>query len=100
MGAVNSNDKVLDVICQHKADRTIIPLKIRLRDEDGEFQTFAIRAYKDLTSYGRYNMPNGFVCAMNHIYKFECKIAVFDREQTIRLVYNSTDNEWLIKAAL
>lgn len=27
-----------DVICQHKKDGTIIPLKLRIEDEDGELQ--------------------------------------------------------------
>ncbi len=91
-------DRLYDVICQHKSDHTIIPLKIRLKDDDGEFQTYMIRAYRDLTTYGRYSMPNGFLCATNHIYTFECKIAVFDRERVIRLMYNASDNEWKILA--
>lgn len=96
MAAKSNKDRSLDVICQHKSNRTIIPLKIRLRDDDGEFQTYVIRSVKDLTTYGGYTMPNGFPCAMNHIYTFDCKIIVFDSERLIRLMYNATDNEWRV----
>ena len=39
MSAHFVHQKSLDVICQFKKDGTIIPLKIRLQDEDGEYQS-------------------------------------------------------------
>ena len=38
--------KSLDVICQFKKDGTIIPLKIRLQDEDGEYQSYMVKSYR------------------------------------------------------
>ena len=49
----------IDVICQHTKDRRIIPMRIRLTDEDGVIQTYNIKSYKDVTTHGSYVMPNG-----------------------------------------
>lgn len=95
MGQMQENDRIADVICQHTRDGTIIPIKIRLQDEDGEFQTYSIQAYKDLTHYGNYVMPNG-VTTSNHMWRFECKIIVFGVEKRIRLFYNAFDNKWKV----
>lgn len=35
MRQVTNKNQFADVICQHKADGTIIPLRIRIKDEDG-----------------------------------------------------------------
>ena len=35
-----------DVICQHTIDARIIPLKIRIQDEDGEMQTYSVKGYR------------------------------------------------------
>lgn len=94
-GAIRENYILADVICQHKRDGKIIPLKIRLVDEDGEFQTYQIRAYKELSSDGSYMMPNG-VMATNHIWLFECKIVVFNTEKRIKLFYNAYDSKWKV----
>ena len=83
----------MDVICQHKADGSIIPLRIRLQDEDGAYQIYQVKGYKELGSNGDYVMPNG-ICASNHIWRFECKIAVFGREKIVTLFYNAYDSRW------
>ncbi len=36
MGVIQEKYTLADVICQHKTDGSIIPLKIRITDEDGE----------------------------------------------------------------
>ena len=95
MDAYEEAHRIADVICQHKRDGTIIPIKLRLMDDDGEYQTYAVRSYKDLTHYGDYAMPNG-VSAVNHIWTFECKIVVFGIEKRIRLHYNAYDNRWKV----
>lgn len=95
MGLVQEQYRVADVICQHTRDARIIPIKIRLQDDDGEFQTYTIRAYKDLTHYGNYVLPNG-ISTSNHMWRFECKIQVFGVEKRIRLFYNSVDNKWRV----
>ena len=48
MGAIQEKYTLADVICQHKTDGTIIPLKIRITDEDGEYQVYNIKSYKDV----------------------------------------------------
>ena len=54
MSAHFSYQQSLDVICQHKKDGTIIPLKIRLQDEDGEknnnFNSNILQDLNDLKS--------------------------------------------------
>lgn len=85
--------KPVDVICQHTADASIIPLKVRIQDEDGELQIYAIRSYKVLSRPGSYHLPSG-IPASAHNWYFECKILCFGTEKRIRLIYNSNDNLW------
>lgn len=95
MDSAVTDKQYIDVICQHKADRSIIPIKIRLRDEDGEFQTFVIKSYKVLCS-PRDQGASGGIPSTSHTWKFLCKIACFGMEKSIRLFYNSYDNYWKI----
>ena len=83
----------LDVICQHKSDGTIIPLRIRIKDEEGEYQTYTIKGYKDLSYKGAYQMPNG-VTVTNDMLSYECMIHVFGRPQRLWLLYSLTRNQW------
>lgn len=95
MSAIREKGRCIDVICQHKTDGTIIPLKIRLQDDDGFYQTYGVRGYKDLTHYTERASQNGASSA-NHKWIFVCKIAVFDREKTVQLFYNAYDNRWIL----
>ena len=57
----------VDVICQHSRDGKITPMKIRIIDEDGVFQEYKIKGYRDLTGHGARTLPDGvyvnsFVC--------------------------------------
>lgn len=88
-------ERIADVIVEHTKDGTIIPIKIRLRDEDGATQTYVVKGYKDLTHYGAVVLPSG-INTSTHIWQFECKINVFDREKKIRLFYNMNDNIWKV----
>ena len=88
--------RVADVICQHKCDGKIIPLKFRITDGDGEYQTYRVKAYKDLTHYGESIMPNGVSMKPSLMWKFECKIDVFNRERIIILSYSICDNKWKV----
>ncbi len=85
-----------DVICQHKRDKTLVPLKIRLADEDGEFHIYQVKAYKELGPGDVYCMPNEIVVGNNHLKAFDCKILVFDQIKIIRLFYNSYENLWKV----
>ena len=78
----------VDVICQHSADGKVIPLQIRLTDEDGFKQTYRIKDYRDRSNQGAHQMPDG-VFVHDGIMVFECHIVVFDRLRLIRLYYNT-----------
>ena len=84
-----------DVICQHTRDSAIIPLKIRVEDEDGEFQTYSVKQYKRLNAGGMIILPNE-VNVSSHIRYFECKINVFGKEKVVRLSYNFWEEAWYI----
>lgn len=78
----NGTENLIDFICQHKTDGSIIPLRIRLRDEDGEPQEYTVRGYRDVSAYGHVSL--------------ECKILVRD---TIKMVtvFSGDCKLWKIK---
>lgn len=96
MRAMEHNERAADVICQHRRDGSVIPLKIRIMDDDGEYQTYLVRAYKDLTHPGEYKLPNG-VNVYGRFHKFECKIIVFGVEKRLQLLYNTATGIWLVQ---
>jgi len=91
---VAERDNRIDVICQHTRDGKIIPLKIRVKDEDGEFQSFTIQGYRDLTRSGRYMLGNGIEVSGCSIYTYKCKINVLGVEKIITISYYANDNVW------
>lgn len=95
MGLTDNKNNFIDVICQHTADGNIIPLRIRLKDEDGIFQTFNIKGYKELSTPAKYISPYGTI-VHSHTWTFLCKIQVLDTLKSIELFYNSNDNLWKI----
>lgn len=97
MSAVAENPLFVDVICLHQKDGHIIPLKVRIKDEDGEYHNFMIKGYKDLTTYREHQNPYGYT-SCSGIWVFECKIQVFNNIRHIVLYYNSTNNLWRINA--
>ena len=97
MGVIQEKYTLADVICQHKTDGSIIPLKIRITDEDGEYQVYNIKSYKDVSNRTAYTMPNGATVApANHLWKFECKICAFNTLKQIQLFYNAYENSWRV----
>lgn len=75
------NNKI-DFICQHSMDGSIIPMRIRLRDEDGELQEYTIKGYRDKSEH---NMKI-----------FECKIIVFNTAKLVT-IFCSSDGIWYVK---
>lgn len=97
MGVIPDCTKPVDVICQMNRDGSMFPIKIRLKDEDGQEQTYVIRGYRELgNKSGIYAMPNGFTASANQYRNYECKIVCFDREVILHIFYNSTENIWYI----
>jgi len=88
-------DKNIDVICQHTKDGLIVPLKIRLMDEDGVYQNYVIKAYKDRSFHDKnYTMPNRVNVNSRQSWIFDCKIQVFDSSKLITIIYNTYDGIW------
>ena len=83
------------MFCQHRADGTIIPIRLRLLDDDGAYQEYKIRAYKDLSYRGdRFALQDAGMVHSPGIYPFECRIECFGRERTIRVFYSSYEHTW------
>ena len=92
---IDFQEKSIDVICQHTKDCKIIPLRIRLEDEDGNLQTYNIKWYKDTTPHSSFKIPSG-IRVTTDIWSFECKILVLDTLRMIKLFYHSRDNKWAV----
>ena len=92
-GKNEGSHKPIDVICQINKDGSMFPIKVRLVDEDGMYQTYAIKSYRSLSGPDKYKLPNG-VIATSTIFPFECKISCFGREQVIRLTYLCDQHLW------
>lgn len=84
----------IDVMCTHTMDGKIIPMKIRLKDEDGMYQNFAVRAYRDLSTAGNYALGNEVVVTGIDNCVFEVKILVFGMEKTMKITYHKRENIW------
>ncbi len=91
------NRKKVDVICEFSRDGTIIPIKIRTADEDGEYQTYVIKGYRNLTGQGTRTLPDG-VYVSNDTIAFECNITVFGRKKLIRLYFDAVEHLWKMTA--
>ena len=85
--------RAVDVICQHSKDGEIIPIRVRLTDEDGQRQAYTIKEYKDLSHQGTRTMPDGIYVTDKSVI-FECRISVFDRLRMIRLYYDPESMVW------
>ena len=95
--AVADKMKAVDVICQHSLDGTIIPLRVRIKDEEGEYQAYTIKDYRDLSHQGTRIMPDG-VYVTNQTLVYECNITVFGRTKKIRLYYETGGTVWKMTA--
>ena len=83
----------VDVICQHSKDGELIPMRIRVRGENGEHQVYNIKEYQDLSHRGTRELPNG-VFVSNNTFVFECRILVFGIHKSIRLYYEPGSTIW------
>lgn len=90
-------DVSTEVICQHRKDGSILPIKIKFENEDGEVQIYRILRYRECgIGEGYIKLPNS-IYATRSIRRFECKIQVFGREKDIVLFYNTGDGRWNIR---
>ncbi len=85
--------KPVDLICCHGKNGEVMPIRIRMQDEDGQYQAYAIKEYKDISHRGVRMMPDGvFVTEKTLI--FECKISVFGCEKQVHLYSNDPYLSW------
>lgn len=83
-------DTSIDVICQFTKDGIIIPLKIRIPDDEGELQVYKVKAYKEIPLIT--GMRTGTENAA-----FECRIEVYGCIKTIQIYYTSFSRTWKYK---
>ena len=87
--------KSIDAICQHSRDGDIIPIKIRLQDEDGVYQEYKIQRFRPLELKAEQRTADGvYVSSMVQVY--ECRITVLQKEKTILLYYRKGDGIWSV----
>ena len=88
--------KPIDVICQHSTDGSVIPMRVRVRDEDGGFQTLNVKGYRDYSHNPEYKLPNGYQLT-TYDFCFECNIVVFGMRKKIILFYRpQSDSVWRV----
>ena len=87
--------KPVDVICMHSAKGEITPIRIRVVNEEGEYQVFNIKGFNDLSHHGARTMPDG-VSVTNNTLIYDCRIHVLNRERRVMLYYDPYKMEWRI----
>ena len=85
----------LDVICQHKSNGDIIPIRFRLMNEDGEYETYTIKGYRNITHPGPYTTPDGLYVS-NNVYIYECLVVVLNYKRKVRLYFDTHNCKWRI----
>lgn len=91
-------EQPIEVICQHKTDGAILPIKIKFADEDGEYQVYRIVSYRECTpGEASFTLPSA-VSATRVLRRFDCKIHVFGKEKCVSLLYNVTTGRWDLRA--
>ncbi|WP_292194489.1 hypothetical protein [Butyrivibrio sp.] len=81
----------VDVICEHKADGSVIPLKFRFMNEDGEYDTFSVKGYRASKRKSTYTTPDG-IYATDSTTIFECMITVLGMKRVVKLYYDPRTN--------
>ncbi|MCR5459869.1 MAG: hypothetical protein K6F51_08240 [Acetatifactor sp.] len=91
-------EKPIEVICQHKTDGTILPIKIRCDDEDGEYHVYRILSFRELApGESSVTLPST-INATKVLRRFDCKIHVFGKEKCVSLLYNTCTGRWDLRA--
>ena len=85
-------DKV-DVICEHKSDGTMIPMRFRILNEDGDFESYTIKGYREILRKDCYTTPDGLlVCSKDKV--FECRVVILEMYKTVRLYFDKNSCSW------
>ena len=87
MSSTDKGQMPVDVICPFNSDGKIIPFRLRIQDEEGEYHAYTINEYKELSHMGDYVNADG-VNTHSSMYEFDCEITVFKKKQWVKLFYN------------
>lgn len=92
----NIDDMNIDVMAQFCRDGGIIPLRIRVTDEDGEWQQYRIKQYRDISDHEDYFLGTKHIKIPSDSVNryFECKIETFNRLSTIVIFFIPYDHVW------
>ncbi len=92
-----NKSKDTEVICHFKLDGSIAPIKIKVVDEDGFTQVFAIKQYK--LPKQTLNSEIGYQGrTFEHLQSidYECIINVFGTNKLVKLRYFISEHKWSI----
>ncbi|WP_408072637.1 hypothetical protein [Butyrivibrio sp. JL13D10] len=81
----------VDVICEHKADGSIIPLRLRFMNEDGEYETYTVKGYRPAEKKGTHTTEDGIYVG-DSTFIFECLIIVAGIKRVFRVYYDPKIN--------
>ncbi|HAV90094.1 MAG TPA: hypothetical protein DCW44_02315 [Eubacterium sp.] len=85
----------VDVICLHSKEGNIIPIRIRVEDEEGFQRGYKIAGYMKLTGDGGYTTTDGVFVKSDTIF-YECRIEVLGKTMKIRLYYSDHERNWFM----
>lgn len=85
----------VDVICQHKYNGEIIPIRFRLMNEDGEYENYTIKGYRNISHPGPYTTPDNLYVSSS-TYIFECIVVVLNSKKRVRLYFETLNCKWRI----
>ncbi len=95
---MNMHRQNVDVIAQFNTDGKVIPIRVRLIDEDGARHEYTIKEYREIDHPGcGVALPNGIYVTGNTLI-YECKIVVFGHIKRIDLFYKAEDMAWYMSA--
>lgn len=85
----------VDVICEHKSEGKVIPMRFRIMNEDGVYEAYTIKGYREIFKKGCYTTPDGItVSSRDKVY--ECRVLILDIYRTVTLYLNTTNMKWRI----
>ena len=84
----------VDVICEHKSDGSLIPMRLRFMNDDGEYETYNIKGYREAEQKGSRTTNDG-IYVSESTFIFECMIIAMNTKRIVRLYYDPRiNNNW------
>lgn len=96
MGSIRVENQPIDVICQHTTDGKLIPIRIRLTDEDGQRQCFNVKGYRDYSDSKLKNDITGNPISTADIWAFDLRFQAFGTNRVIRVFYHLRSCVWTL----